>query len=389
MKQKRPSLLLLFFVIIQITVAQNQYLKSANTEIQETLQKIVDSQDFAGVVSIVADGNSIKSLNCAGYQNLSKKINMNPNTLFWIASQSKPIAATAVMMLVDEGKLKLDEPIETYLPELKRIVVKSKWSQDLQEERKISQFITLRMLLSHTSGMKWVGGIQEQAGVIDILSLKSSVYVTAMTPLEVEPQKEFRYSNQGINVAAAIVERISGMSYDEFLRKRLFDPLGMKNTTFWPTPDQQKQLAVPYEKKDGVLQPATINQLQYPLEDKYKRYAEAAGGLFSTPIDLVKFYQLIANKGVYSGKRLLSEKSIIEMGTKQTGSIVGASYGLGWFVSDVEMSHAGSFGTDTRINKNSGLITMYFVQQKGLNKENSEAIRMFIQTAKQIYGDSK
>lgn len=378
-------ILLLFILIIQITIAQNHYNSYSNIKIQKTLQSIVDKGNFAGVIAIVANGNSIRSLNCVGYQNISNKIKMNPNTLFWIASQSKPIAATAVMMLVEEGKLNLDQPIEKYLPELKRLVFVTKWSADFQEERKITQHITLRMLLSHTSGMKWIGCVQEKAGVIDIVSLKTGVSVSAMTPLDVEPETEFRYSNQGINIAAAIVEKVSGMPYDEFLRMKLFEPLGMTNTTFWPSAEQQKRLAIPYEKINGILQATTINQLQYPLDDRCKRFAEAAGGLFSTPRDLVRFYQMIANKGIYKGKRLLSENSIAEMGAKQTGNNISVSYGLGWFVSEEEMSHGGSYGTDTRLNKNNRLITMFFVQEKGLDKENSDAIKIFIEKTKQIF----
>lgn len=385
MKSKSIYVLLFVLMVTHITAAQKHQNYPSNIEIQQTLQSIVDQGNFAGIVTVVADKNKIKSVNCLGYQNISKRIKMKPNSLFWVASQSKPIAATAVMMLVDEGKLNLDKSVDNYLPELKNLFIKIKMSEDFLEEQKETKTITLRMLLSHTSGMKWVGSVQDKAGVIDILSLKTGIYVSAVTPLDAEPGKEFRYSNQGINVAAAIVERVSGIPYEEFLRKRLFKPLEMTNTTFWPTVDQQKCLAIPYEKINGTLQAATINQLQYPLNDKCNRHAEAAGGLFSTPEDLVKFYQMIANKGVWKGKRLLSENSIVEMGIKQTNSLIDTSYGLGWFVSDDEMGHGGSYGTDTRINKKNGLITMYFTQEKGLDKENMDALKIFLEKVKQIY----
>jgi len=383
---RKRSVFVLFLVLItQLTFARKTAEFPTNAGMQGVLDSMIDKGDFAGIITVVATAHHIESLNCAGYQDAEQRLKMKPNTLFWIASQSKPIAATAVMMLVDDGKVDLDAPVEKYLPELKRLVVSTKWTDSIQVEQRVHRPVTLRRLLSHTAGLKWVGGVQEKMGVIDVVPLQVAVYVTAMTPLEAVPGTRFIYSNQGINVAAAIVERVSGMPYEEFLQKRLFTPLGMINTTFWPSKGQQKQLAVPYEKINGKLTPTTVSQLQYPLEDKMKRHPEAAGGLFSTPEDLVKFYQMIAGKGVYKGKRFLSENSVNEMGKKQTGDKVDAFYGLGWTVSKDEMSHGGSYGTDSRVNRETGWITMYFVQEKGLDKENSQSIDMFISKVKEVF----
>lgn len=360
-----------------------------NKKLWKTMQIFLDKGDFAGLVTIVADKNKILSFNCMGYRDLSKKLKMKKNTLFWIASQSKPIAATAVMMLVEEGKLSLDEPITTYLPELKDLKVDQEYLKDSQKEYSGTPAITLRRLLSHTSGMKWVGSIQEKVGKIDIIPLNSSVYVSAQTSLCAVPGDKFSYSNQGVNTAAAVIERISGMPYEKFLEQRIFKPLGMKNTTFWPDAKQQKNMAISYEKVNGSLREARIDQLQYPLNDKHKRYPEAAGGLFSTPEDLVKFYRMIANGGIYKGKRFLSASSVAEMGGKQTGKNVETSYGLGWAVSEDEMSHGGSYGTDTRVNKKSGLVTLYFVQERDLDEENGKAQNSFVNEVKAFFNVSK
>lgn len=377
------------FFAVGVTAAQKRNVDKFNDEERKTMQIFLDKGDFAGLVTIVADKNKILSFNCMGYRDLSKKLKMEKNTLFWIASQSKPIAATAVMMLVEEGKLSLDEPITTYLPELKDLKVDQEYLKDSQKEYSGTPAITLRRLLSHTSGMKWVGSIQEKVGKIDIIPLNSSVYVSAQTSLCAVPGDKFSYSNQGVNTAAAIIERISGMPYEKFLEQRIFKPLGMKNTTFWPDAKQQKNMAISYEKVNGSLREARIDQLQYPLNDKHKRYPEAAGGLFSTPEDLVKFYRMIANGGIYKGKRFLSASSVAEMGKKQTGKNVETSYGLGWAVSEDEMSHGGSYGTDTRVNKKSGLVTLYFVQERDLDEENGKAQNSFVNEVKAFFNVSK
>jgi CubicO group peptidase (beta-lactamase class C family) len=346
---------------------------SADQEIQAILQPYIDRGELPGIVTVVAQKEEIKSVVAVGFQNIAAKKAMTPDALFWIASQTKPITAAAVMLLVDEGKLNPDEPVTTYLPELKKLAVP-------QENP-----ITLRRLLSHTSGMRWVNGIQEQTGVIDCLPLRLGVYATVLTPLDTLPGTKYRYSNQGVNIAAAIVERVSGMPFEQFLQKRLLNPLGMKNTTFRPSKAQLKILVTPYRKdSSGILAETTIDQLQYPLNDPTKRYPEAAGGLFSTPRDLVRFYQMLANGGVYKGVRILQEASVREMSRRQTKETMGISYGFCLDVTDTQYGHAGAYGTDTRINRNNGLIYMYFIQQSQLNA-SSEALNAFRRKAKEIF----
>ncbi|GHV48530.1 serine hydrolase [Bacteroidia bacterium] len=349
--------------------------------ITSVLSKYVDNQDLAGIIAVVADGDSILSLDCLGYSDVENKKPMNPTTLFWIASQSKPVTSVAVMMLAEEGLLNLDEPIATYLPELSKLYA----AQDAGNDKKSSVLattpITLRLLLTHTSGMTWVGGVQQQAGHIDVLPFHLSLYVTAMTPLLSEPGTKYSYSNQGINVCATIVERVSGKSFDQFLQERLFDPLGMPNTTFWPTDEQLANYIPPYKKDaNGKLIPVPLSQLQYPLGDKTKRYPEAAGGLFSTPVDLVKFFQMIANGGVYQGKRYLSDASVSELGKNQIGGNIEATWGLGWSITGEYLGHGGACGTESRVYKNTRRVLMYITQEDGL-PANETARKDFFETA--------
>ena len=375
-----------FLLLCFISLSLYSEAQISNKEIDEVLMPYVTSGEVSGIVTIVAKGENILSVNNVGFQNIDKNKKMEPDALFWIASQSKPIAATAVMMLVEEGKLSLDEPITTYIPEFNRLVVARIWREGWQVEERLSKPITLRHLLSHTSGMQWVAELQGQAKKIDVLPLQLSLYASTTTPLFFEPGERYNYSNQGINVAAAIIERVSGKPYFDFLQSRLFEPLGMKSATFWPADKDLEKLAVPYKKgSDGKLEETTIDQLQYPLSDRTKRFAEAAGGLFCKPIDLVKFYQMIANKGVYKGKRYISESSIAEMGKKQTSIDIKDSYGLGWSVTDSFMGHGGAYGTDTKVYQKDGYVVMYFIQEQGLPKSGEAQIR-FLNTVQKIYG---
>lgn len=375
-----------FLLLCFISLSLYSEAQISNKEIDAVLMPYVTSGEVSGIVTIVAKGENILSVNNVGFQNIDKNKKMEPDALFWIASQSKPIAATAVMMLVEEGKLSLDEPITTYIPEFNRLVVARIWREGWQVEERLSKPITLRHLLSHTSGMQWVAELQGQVKKIDVLPLQLSLYASTTTPLFFEPGERYNYSNQGINVAAAIIERVSGKPYFDFLQSRLFEPLGMKSATFWPADKDLEKLAVPYKKgSDGKLEETTIDQLQYPLSDRTKRFAEAAGGLFCKPIDLVKFYQMIANKGVYKGKRYISESSIAEMGKKQTSIDIKDSYGLGWSVTDSFMGHGGAYGTDTKVYQKDGYVVMYFIQEQGLPKSGEAQIR-FLNTVQKIYG---
>jgi CubicO group peptidase (beta-lactamase class C family) len=359
-------------------------LADSGSTLRSAMQEPVDRGELPGLIYIIADKDKILEEQYLGMSDLKGNKKMSPDVLFWIASQSKPFAGTAVMMLVEDGKLDLDEPITTYLPELKRMMVRSLKKENFQVLEKAVKPITLRHLLSHTGGMTFLGGVQEQTGKIDLLSLGNSIYVTAITPLLFEPGENYEYSNQGVNIAAAIVERVSGMSYEAFLQKRIFEPLDMNSATFFPEGKQLSKLILPYTVKEGKLEEIPIGYLQYPLNDKNKRHVEAGGGIFCSPQDLLKFYRMIATKGVYNNKRILSEESVRRMGEAQTDIYPKSRYGLGWAMNDNYMGHGGALGSDTKVYKKSGLIVMYIVQ--GDFPKQQEIFVLFEQTVRQLYG---
>ncbi len=326
----------------------------------DVLKPCVDRQDVAGVVALVADKDRFLSLDSVGYADIALQRIMGPDALFWIASQSKPITAVALMMLVDAGKVNLDDPVEKYLPEFKAVKIGP--NKEQPEARTPAHPITVRQLLCHISGLPFQS--EAERPTLDRLTLRAGSESYAKTPLLAEPGTHFQYSNAGINTAGRIIEVVSGMSYEEFLQKRLLDPLGMKDTTFWPSEEQIRRLAKSYKHTKTGLQETEISQLHYPLSDR-KRQPMPAGGLFSTAHDVGRFCQMMLNGGTFQGQRLLSEGAVKEMTRRQTPKEVKQNWGLGWALTDNGYGHGGAHATNMSIDTQRGLITVFLVQQAG------------------------
>ena len=247
------------------------------------LQPFVNRHTLAGAVVLVADENHVLDVEAVGYADVAAKKPMRTDCVFWIASQSKPITATALMMLVDEGKVKLDDPVEKYLPEFKGQMVVAERDEEHVLLRKPKHPITVRNVLSHTSGLPFSSPIEKPT--LDLFSLECRVRSYAMLPLEFEPDTKYLYANAGVNIAARIIEVVSGVPFQTFLDQRLFTPLDMKDTTFWPAGERLQRLAKAYKPAKGDLEECPIDQLKYPLDDP-QRQPMPAGGLFSTAADL-------------------------------------------------------------------------------------------------------
>jgi len=336
------------------------------------LQPFVDSHSLAGAVTLVAEKDKIISLEAVGFADIAAKKPMRTDMMFWIASQSKPITAAALMMLVDEGKLRLDDPVAKYLPEFKDLWLVTEKDKDHLLLTKPKHPITVRNILSHTSGMPFSSAMEQPT--LDGLRLADAVRSYAMTPLQFEPDAKYMYSNAGINTAGRIIEVVSGLAYEEFLYKRLFEPLGMKDTTFWPDEKQLKRLAKSYKPnadKTG-LEETQISQLKYPLNDRM-RQPMPAGGLFSTATDVSRFCQMMLNRGVYQGNRLLSEDAVKQMTTKQTGDAVKENYGLGFSIGGTTYGHGGAFATNMTVDSKRGLITVFMVQHAGFAGDGAKS----------------
>jgi CubicO group peptidase (beta-lactamase class C family) len=352
------------------------------------LQPFVEKHALAGAVTLVADEEKVLSLDAVGFADVAAGKPMPADALFWIASQSKPITATALMMLVDEGKVNLDDPVEKYLPEFKGQWLTAEQDQDHMLLKRPKHPPTVRNILSHTSGMAFASPMERPT--LDGLPLRDAVRSYAIMPLLFEPGSRYQYSNEGINTAGRIVEVASGMPYEEFMQTRLFGPLGMVDTTFWPSATQIARLAKSYkpnaEKSD--LQETTITQLSYPLDD-HKRYPMPAGGLFSTAADAARFCQMILSGGVYRGKRLLSEAVVTEMTRRQTADSIKESYGLGWAVGGGGFGHGGAYATNMTIDSKRGLIKVFMVQHAGFPNGGEQSRPAFEKAADEQFAPAR
>jgi CubicO group peptidase (beta-lactamase class C family) len=377
-------LLLAAFAATAPAVRADDATPPSSKSIVAALQPFVDNHTLAGAVTLVANRDKVLSLDAVGFADIAGKKPMRPDALFWIASQSKPITGAALMMLVDEGKVKLDDPVEKYLPEFKDLWLAVDQGKEYLFLKRPKQPVTVRHILSHTSGMPFSSAMEQPT--LDHLPLRDAVRSYAMTPLRTEPGTNYQYSNAGINTAGRIIEVVSGMPYEEFLDKRLFAPLGMKDTTFWPSEEQVTRLAKAYRPDKNDLAETTIGQLKYPLSDRSKRYPMPAGGLFSTAGDVCRFCQMVLNGGTFDGKRYLSEEAVKQMTSKQTGDAVKAGYGLGWSAGGDNYGHGGAFATNMNIDAKRGLITVWMVQHAGFPGDGGKSQGAFRKAADEQFG---
>jgi CubicO group peptidase (beta-lactamase class C family) len=361
-----------------------QPVASADTPTKHPLaaavQPFVDHHTLAGAVMLVADKDKILAIDEAGYADIASKSLMGANTVFWIASQSKPITAAALMLLFDEGKFKLDDPVEKFLPEFKDIMVMGP-DKKLQ---KPSHPITIREIMSHTGGLAFSS--PQENPTLDGLTLRDAVLSYAKQPLQSQPGTKWSYSNEGINTGGRLIEVLSGMPYEVFLEKRLLAPLGMKDTTFWPNEEQVQRLAMSYRPvKDKLeLEEIKISQLKYPLTDP-KRQPMPAGGLFSTATDVAHFCQMMLGGGVYQGKRILSEEAVKLLTTKQTPPPLKDGYGLGFATNGGGFGHGGAMSTDMWIDTNRGLIFVWMVQHAGFPGNGGQSREAFRKAAAETF----
>jgi CubicO group peptidase (beta-lactamase class C family) len=324
------------------------------------LQHYVDQQVMAGAVMLMADKSKILDLEAIGLSDIAAKKTMRVDDLFWIASMTKSVTGAALMMLVDEGRVSVEDPVEKYIPEFRYVKV-------LLPDGTLaapSHPILIREILSHTSGMRFLN--RQDHWLIDSVPLADSVQHSVLESLQSDPGTKYAYSNEGIDAAGRIIELISGIPYEQFLQERLLTPLGMVDTTFRPTAAQLRRLAKTYKAtadKKGLEETHT-RFLTYPL-DSPNRYAAPGGGLFSTARDVSRFCQMLLNGGTFEGKTYLSKEAVYTMTTKQTGMQVTNVYGFGIGASLDGQSFGHGGALRTGMGAEHGLIRVFLVQQDG------------------------
>jgi CubicO group peptidase (beta-lactamase class C family) len=323
------------------------------------MQHFVDDHLIPGAVMLVGDKDKILDVETIGVADLATKKPMAPEDLFYIASMSKAMTCSALMMLVDEGKVNIDDPVSKYIPEFAHMVVVDP-KDPTHTPHPAQRPITVRMVMSHSSGLP--RGAPGEKLPLDTRAIKDVVLGAAKAPLVYQPDTDYLYSNVGIATAAYIVQLVSGMPYEDFMQKRLFDPLGMKDTTFWPTTEQQRRLPTEYIEMGQApwLRSSPIRQLSYPLEKKEGRHPFPAGGLFSTAPDVAKFLQMFLNRGMVHGRRLLSEKSVHLATIKEAAT---KPYGFAWSISsDGAFSHGGALHTYMGVDPKAGIVRVFMTQ---------------------------
>ena len=333
------------------------------------LPLFVQREELAGAVALVANKDKVLHVTAVGFADIEVKKPMQADSIFWIASQSKGITATAVMMLVDEGKISLDDSVEKYLPEFKDQKVAPGKGAPVTRARSI----TIRDLLSHVSGLPFKSA--EEVPTLDGLSLAAAVKTYAKAPLASQPGTKYQYSNAGINTAARVLEVVSGMAYEDFMDKRLFGPLGMKDTTFWPNAEQVSRLAKTY-KPDASKKKLTLGglgQLKADLSDRTHRFPMPAGGLFSTAKDVSTFCRMLLNGGELDGRRYVSAAALKELSSRQTPKELKDSYGLGFAVGQDFFGHGGAQATGMEVRTKDGLVIVWMVQHQGFPGKGGQA----------------
>lgn len=338
---------------------------AAGDSIQEILGPSIEQQHLAGAIVLVTDAEGTLLVEAVGSADLATQRPMAEDSMFWIASMTKPMTGAALMMLVDEGRVGLDDPVAKHLPEFRELWVERSRTEDRLELSRPARAITIRDVLSHMSGMHFKSPVEEPT--LDCVPLQTVARSYPLQPLRSDPGTSYLYSNEGINTAGRIIEVVGGLPYEQFMQERLFAPLGMVDTTFHPSAAQVARLATSYrakEDKSGIA-PVRIPQLKYPL-DGAGRHPMPGGGLFSTAEDCSRFCRLVLGKGVFEGRRLLSEAAVAEMTKRQTPPTVKESYGLGFSVgADGTFGHGGAFATNMSIDRGRGLAVVWLVQDAG------------------------
>ncbi len=371
--------------------------------IGELVDRHVEAGDIAGAVTLVARNGRIAHLEGHGLMDLESSRDMAEDTLFRIASMSKPVGAVAILMLIEEGTVRLTDPVSRFIPSYRDMKVampaprrgfggpgqaEVSGSYPVPAERDV----TVLNLLTHTSGV--MSGALSNSGAQGASERRYELGVAwteqiGQAPLEFQPGARWAYSAlAGFDVVSRIVEVVSGQTFDAFLRERVFDPLGMADTTFWPTPAQRERLASSYVARDGELS-ARPN----PDSMSGDRYFSAAGGLMTTAEDYARFAMMLANDGEFEGVRILSPRSVELMRSvfvpdTWPGRQPGEAFGLGvrvvtdpaqraTWLSNGSFGWSGLYGTHFWISPRENLVGILLAQTSVLSlRDDFETVVM-------------
>ena len=359
---------------------------------QEALAPYVKSGELPGAINVFyKDG--VQETCCIGYADVAAKREITMDDVYMQCSQTKGFCGVTIAKLVEEGKITLDDPVSKYLPEFNTLWVNGGESNGVKTLVKAKNVLTVRMVLNHTGGFPFEicakqGNIRG-GGWSGGAPLRQTAAIAAACPLLFEPGTKVQYSNTGIDIGAAVVEIVTGMKWEDYLQQNVLDPLGMKDTSFWPTDDQLAHLVESYTCKSNA--PATYlyehSMEQRPYNDRSRIFASAGAGLWTTARDQLKFYNMLMNLGLgENGVRILKEetvKSILAVSTRPQG-LGGYSLGLSAPVKDDDdqwFGHGGAWGTNCMVNWHKKELKLWAVQLSGTprpwDKARNEAADRF------------
>jgi CubicO group peptidase (beta-lactamase class C family) len=363
--------------------------------INELMQRYIDSNQISGAVTMVARKGRVAHFEAQGLMDIESKTPMRKDAIFRMASMSKPVTGVAILMLMEEGKLRITDPVSQFIPEFKNIKVavakplppgtpsagpppREPEIYTVPPEREI----TIRDLMTHTSGLESGGIGTREAGRIAPRKTSDSLahYIPQLgaVPLDFQPGTQWRYSPlAGIETLGRIVEVVSGLTFDQFLEQRIFDPLGMKDTAFYPRDDRLPRVVTLYERKDGRL-----SRTETPGWLATRTLFSGGGGLWSTADDYMQFAQMLVNGGALNGKRLLSPRTVDLMASNHVRDLYsgisqrvqGMGFGLtvevvldsvaaGRRESNGSFGWDGAFGTHFWVDRKEQLVGLLMIQE--------------------------
>ena len=347
---------------------------SGTTFAKDALQKYVDSGELPGAISVFyKDG--VQETACLGYADVAAKRPITLDDHFMQCSQTKGFCGVTVAILVEEGKISLDDPVSKYLPEFATLWVAAENGPDARRLVKAKNVLTVRNVMNHTGGFEFeLPNAQAMGGWSRRMPLRSVAAAAAAYPILFEPGTQAKYSNVGIDIGAAIVEVVSGQRWEDFLKARVLDPLGMDDTGFWPTDAQLADKVEMYDVKEG--EPAKwkdhADWMQRPYNDD-RVFASAGAGLWTTARDQLKFYKMLMNLGVgENGARILKEETVKSILATSTcpAEIKNWNYSLGLRAplkdgEDEWFGHGGAWGTNCMVNWHRRQLKLWVVQLGG------------------------
>lgn len=349
--------------------------------IGKAVQQEIDANRLAGAVTLVARRGKVAWLKAQGSMDKESGKPMRPDAIFRICSMTKPITSTAVMMLYEEGRFLLNDPVSRYLPEFKNPKVLVKPASGAPYTIPAKSEITIKQLLTHTSGLTYnwdadLGAEYTKAGVAHGLlpydeTIGESVKKLGGLPLLFQPGERWSYS-LGIDVLGRLVEVVSGKPLDEFFRTRIFEPLGMTDTYFFLPEDKVSRLATAYTYYEGkglnrfpetpIKEGPFEYSADYPVRGK--KLFSGGGGLSSTTADYLKFCQMFLDGGKANGKRLLSRKTVEMMTHDQIGKIgPDQAFGLGFGIEGTK-SPLAELGSSGQYGWGGFFYTQFFIDPK-------------------------